>query len=144
MKSPLASNSELDLQFSPIFIPSHLRSTVYDESCYPGSIRKQNRANCQRYAYDFLDFHGRKVPEFRSSELWSDTISTTQVNVFEPLDLLLFNHSSDAWGAHVGAYLGHNLVLHLSKSNNLPKIETLSSLLQYPSYIHLIGGKRCK
>ena len=144
MEPQLVPNTELDLKFSPVVIPTHLKSTVYDESCYPGSARKLNRANCQRYAYDFLDFYGRKVPDFRSSELWSDTLSTTKVDIFEPFDLLLFNQTPDSWGAHVGVFLGHNWILHLSRSNNLPKIETLSCLLKRPSYIHLIGGKRCK
>jgi len=69
---------------------------------------------------------------------------TTMVTNLEPLDLVLLNDNTNAWGAHVGVYIGKNQILHLSKANGLPAIKELQYLLQNPKYNYFIGAKRCR
>ena len=132
-----------DLSRSPIPIAPQFRGVryVYDRS--PGTATGLlDGANCQLYAYEFLRFRGFHIPDFRSSTLWDDTKFTAIAQTIERFDIILLNKSPDAYGAHVGVALGEGLVLHLSKHNALPAIETLDAMMKRPNYRHLIGAKR--
>ena len=140
-------DAERPLQFSksPIEIPEHFHRVRYDGKCYPGALGVRGLtvgANCQHYAYEFVRAFGYTIPNLRSSGLWVDTAHTVTVEQPEPFDLVLLNGKPDAWGAHVGVYLGKCLVLHLSKKIGVPSIESLESLMQRPKYRCLIGFKR--
>lgn len=101
-------------------------------------------ANCQVFAYNLLRHFGKNPPSLRSSELWEDIEFTEVVESFEPLDIMLYNETADAYGAHVGVYVGEGTVFHLSKENGTPKYEKHTDLLQQPKYQFFIGAKRVK
>jgi lipoprotein Spr len=118
----------------------------YRADCYPGSSKitaLADGANCQYFAYELIRYYGCIIPDFRSSDLWEDTKHTTKVTTLEPLDLVLMHRNQCAWGAHVGVYVGNNLVVHLSKAIKNPMVEDLQDLLLKPKYSHFIGAKRC-
>jgi cell wall-associated NlpC family hydrolase len=135
-----------DLVISPIPIPVQFRAVRYDGSRHPGvEGGLELGANCQKFAYEFTRHYGCVIPDFRSSELWADTASTRAVETFaalKPLDLLLFHEKPDAWGAHVGVYLGQDLVLHLSKQVGRPAIWHFTQFASRPGYAFYIGAKR--
>ncbi len=62
----------------------------------------------------------------------------------QPLDLVLWNNTPESYGAHVGIYVGDNQVLHLSRANSFPKVESLQAIATLPEYKVLLGGKRLK
>lgn len=99
-------------------------------------------ANCQVFAYALLKHFGLSVPNFRSSELWDDVTWTRSTTLFCPLDLMLYNQNSDAFGAHVGVFVGEGEVFHLSLGNGTPKFELHSDLLKQDKYRCFIGAKR--
>jgi lipoprotein Spr len=75
--------------------------------------------------------------------LWDDTRETVRVTgPFEPLDLLLFNPTTDSYGAHVGVYLGEGRVIHLAKRVGVPVIWPLDRFACERGYETLIGAKR--
>jgi murein DD-endopeptidase / murein LD-carboxypeptidase len=106
----------------------------------PGAL--EDGANCQRFAYELLRANGRAIGDLRSSDLWADTRDTMCVTDLEPLDLLLFNRTPDAWGAHVALYLGDERAVHLSKQVGRPVIWTLEQFTAEPRYRCFIGAKR--
>jgi cell wall-associated NlpC family hydrolase len=55
---------------------------------------------------------------------------------------LLFNPTPDAYGAHVGVYLGEGRVLHLAKRIGKPAVWPLDRFAREPGYETLIGAKR--
>src|SRR5277367_4934850 len=133
-----------DLSRSPITIPPQFWNIAYNYDCSPGAtVGLAKGANCQQYAYEFLRYCGFHIPDFRSSDLWEDTEFTAIADPIEPLDIVMLHKEADAWGAHVGVALGQNVVLHLSKKNSRPDIETLDALMSRHEYRHLIGVKRC-
>jgi N-dimethylarginine dimethylaminohydrolase len=78
-------------------VPPHFFQVRYVSSNYPGTAKGLNKgANCQHFAYELLRHFGVTVPDFRSSELWADTVYTERVLEFELLDLLLWNKTPDA------------------------------------------------
>ncbi|HEU0030458.1 MAG TPA: NlpC/P60 family protein [Kofleriaceae bacterium] len=101
-------------------------------------------ANCQVFAYALLRHHGLVLPPFRSSELWDDDTYTARVTEFEPLDLMLYHDVPEAFGAHVGVYLGDGAVIHLSKQNGRPVIQPHASFAALPKYAYFIGAKRVR
>ncbi len=101
-------------------------------------------ANCQHFAYELLRHFGLTLPDFRSSELWKDTTYTKEVLEFKPLDLLLWNKTQEAWGAHVGVYLGDNKIIHLSKTVGATSIWSLEESQKHERCTHFIGAKRVK
>jgi hypothetical protein len=109
----------------------------------PGADHDLTRgANCQRFAYAFLAEHGVAVPPLRSAELWADGVVSRRATVFEPLDLLLFNRTADAYGAHVAVYLGEGEALHLGKAAGLPEVWSMARFQADPRYRCFIGAKR--
>lgn len=99
-------------------------------------------ANCQNFAYELLRHFGRQVPYFRSSNLWDDTEYTIVVSEYQPLDLLLFNRTPNAWGAHVAVYVGHDRAIHLSRRVGFAAVWPLGQFAAHPEYRVLLGGKR--
>jgi lipoprotein Spr len=98
--------------------------------------------NCQNFAYEILRHFGRSIPNFRSSNLWEDTEHTTVVSEHQPLDLLLFNRTEKAWGAHVALCVSEGEAIHLSKKLSAPVVWPLSQFAEQPEYRVLIGAKR--
>jgi hypothetical protein len=138
----------VDFAASPIPIPERFRAVRYDGSRYPGTGGGlEAGANCQKFAYEFIRHYGRVIADFRSSELWEDTAYTQAASGLppdglEPLDLVLFHRTPDAWGAHVGVYLSQGLVLHLSKQAGRPVVWRFADFASRPGYACYIGAKR--
>lgn len=128
-------------------IPTSFLTVKYNGEAYPGSkvvIGFKNGANCQHFIYEIYRFNGLEIPEFRSSEMWEDTEYTVKVTKLQPLDILLFNPTENAWGAHFGMYLGNEKVIHLSKAIGYPVIWDLKKFAKLKKYKILIGAKRLK
>jgi cell wall-associated NlpC family hydrolase len=128
-------------------IPPRFFDTTYDGTRYPGArgvSGLEDGANCQQFAYELLRHFGRKISDFRSSELWSDTTDTERVENLEPLDLLLFNNTDEAYGAHVAVYLGDGFAIHLAKSVGKPAIWPVAAFQEKPEYSVFIGAKRAR
>lgn len=99
-------------------------------------------ANCQNFAYELLRHFGVPVPYLRSSNLWEDTQHTIAVLKYQPLDLLLFNPTHNAWGAHVAVYVGNDRAIHLSRRVGLAAVWPLAQFMEHPEYRVLLGAKR--
>jgi cell wall-associated NlpC family hydrolase len=128
-----------------IEVPSHFLTVSYDGNCYPGAPGVSGLAqgaNCQQFAYELLRHFGKQIPDFRSSDLWEDVNFTREVTNFEPLDLLLYNATPRAWGAHVAVYLGDGHIIHLSNELVRPVIWTHEQFISTPRYCCFIGAKR--
>jgi lipoprotein Spr len=138
-------DARLDLSRSPVKIPEAFYHVRYDHERYPGAPGVRGiagGANCQQYAFEFLRAFGFAIPDFRSSDLWADTIHSVVSEQPRVFDLVLVNDKPDPWGAHVGVYLASGLILHLSKKFGVPAIEPLEVMIQRPQYRYLIGFKR--
>lgn len=99
-------------------------------------------ANCQRYAYAVLALFGREVRPHRSSELWADRdLVHVPSDEAEDLDLVLFNDSDGAWGAHVAVVLGDRL-LHLCAEVGRPAFWTCEDFAARPRYSRIVGVVR--
>jgi lipoprotein Spr len=98
--------------------------------------------NCQNFAYEILRHFGRTIPNFRSSNLWEDTDHTVVVSDYQPLDLLLFNRTQMAWGAHVALCVGEGDAIHLSKKFSAPVVWPIERFTEQVEYRVLIGAKR--
>lgn len=79
-------------------------------------------------------------PLLRSSELWDDTQYTQKVNDYEFLDLMLYNHTDESYGAHVGVYINNGQALHLSKEIGYFAIQSHEKMLK--KYFYFISAKR--
>jgi hypothetical protein len=129
----------------PITIPPRFFCVRYRGARYPAAAGARGLgagANCQRFAYEFLRHFGRAIPDFRSSELWRDTRFTRRVAKLRPLDLLLFNRTRRAWGAHVAVYLGRRMAIHLCKEVGRPAIWSLDEFAASERYRTFVGAKR--
>ena len=89
-----------------------------------------------------LQHFGIAIPPFRSSELWADEELTRRVSDYRPHDLLLFNRTEDAWGAHVAVFVGDGKAIHLCASEGRPVIWRLEEFAMRAEYAVLLGGKR--
>ena len=130
-----------------IEVPSHFLAVSYNGDCYPGAAGVcgiAQGANCQQFAYELLRYFGKRIPNFRSSDLWEDVDFTLAVLSFEPLDLLLYNSTPRSWGAHVAVYLGEGRIIHLSKVLVRPVIWTHEQFLGTSRYRYFIGAKRIR
>ncbi|OAH12470.1 NlpC/P60 family protein [Streptomyces jeddahensis] len=129
-------------------LPASFWSVPYVGSRFPGSSAVARRpglaagANCQLFAYEVLRHFGLAPPDLRSSDLWSDTQATIRVAEAQPLDLLLFNATDDAYGAHVGVWAGGGQVLHLCAETGRPAVWTMTEFAERERYHVLIGIKR--
>ena len=138
----LAGSAEL--RNSPIPIPNHLWDVRYNSDHFPGAPNVRGvdgGANCQQYAYTVLRHFGFVVPDFRSSDLWEDLLHTRTAPNPTPFDLVLVHNRPESYGAHVGVYVGHDLVLHLSRQIDAPAIETLSEIQSREQHRYLVGFK---
>ena len=129
-----------------LLLPLHFWSVRYNGLLYPGAPGDrglESGANCQRFAYEVLRHFGLNPPDFRSSELWDDTTFTEDVSTsYLPLDLLLWNRTSTAYGAHIGVYLGDGKAVHLSRRVSVPAAWPLAEFERYSDYRVFIGAKR--
>ncbi|MEV5982185.1 hydrolase [Streptomyces sp. NPDC052114] len=129
-------------------LPDRFWNVRYAGSRFPGAGAVADRpglaagANCQLYAYEVLRHFGLAPVSLRSSDLWDDTESTVRVPAPEPLDLLLFHASDDAYGAHVGVWVGDDAVLHLCAEVGRPVVWGLSDFTARERYRVLVGIKR--
>lgn len=128
-----------------ITISSRFWAVRYDGARIPdGENGLDDGASCQRFAYALLAEAGRRVPPFRSSELWADERFTARSTLLESFDLLLFNASAESWGAHVAVFVGDDHAVHLSKSEKRPAVWPVSRFLALERYAVLIGAKRVR
>ncbi|ELA9461226.1 hydrolase [Vibrio alginolyticus] len=128
-------------------IPDRFKNVRYVSSRIPGCKDDSDLtlgANCQVFAYNLLRDFGLNPPNYRSSELWDDSEFSEVVIEFKPLDIMMYNDSTDSYGAHVGVYVGNGLVYHLSLSNGVPMFERHLDLLQQSKYQFFMGAKRIK
>ncbi len=126
-------------------IPSSFFDVKYNGKRIPGVGNAADLnlgANCQLYVYQLLRYFGISIPDFRSSELWADQEYTQVVTELEPFDIVMYHNNIQAYGAHVGLYIGSGEVLHLSLENGSPRVERHSDLVQQPKYRYFIGAKR--
>ena len=126
-------------------IPSQFQKTHYNAHILPKEGKPLDLsvgANCQVYAYAVLTHFGKHPPLLRSSQLWTDQCQTIPVTILQPLDLMLYNKTAAAYGAHVGVHIGNDQVLYLSLDLGLPTIQTHQRLLSQKKYAHFIGAKR--
>ncbi|MEU7967499.1 hydrolase [Streptomyces sp. NPDC049097] len=129
-------------------LPSAFWSVPHVGSRYPGSPAVSARpgltagANCQLFAYEVLRHFGLTPPALRSSDLWTDTRDTVRVLAARPLDLMLFNATDDAYGAHVGVRVEKGLVLHLCAEVGRPAVWEPAEFAARERYRVLVGVKR--
>jgi hypothetical protein len=125
-------------------LPDWYWDVPYDGSCAPGVTDLadlRHGANCQVWAYGVLAWFGLEVPMLRSDELWNDVSATRRVDIPEPLDLVLYNHVDDPFGAHVGLWTGAG-VAHLCREVGRPVVWSESEIMSRPRYATRIGIKR--
>lgn len=126
-------------------IPQRFWDVAYNGRHFPGARGTnglEGGVNCQQFAFELLRHYGLMVPNFRSSTLWNDEKFTERVNALRPLDLLLFNKTADAHGAHIAVYIGDDRAIHLCKALGRPAIWTRGEFLAVPRYAVFIGAKR--
>jgi len=134
-----------EARLDQVVIPESFWSVRYNGRRIPGHDADLSRgANCQLFAYQVLARNGLKLPAFRSSDLWTDAAHTEPVTGLEPLDLLLFNRTHEAYGAHVAVYLCEDRALHLARLAGLPEIWPLARFAAEPRYRCFIGAKRVR
>lgn len=128
-----------------IAVPARFFRIRYNGRCYPGGPGVHGvagGANCQHFAYELLRYFSLEPKNFRSSELWMDSRYSRRVIRRRPLDLLLFNRTPHARGAHIAVYLGDGCAVHLSRQVGRPIIWKLGEFVHYPQYRFYIGAKR--
>ena len=122
-------------------IPAAFWTVPYDGARF-GTPEFGEGANCQAFAYALLRRFGLAISDFRSSDLWNDTVETETVSELAPLDLLLFNGTADPYGAHIGVYLGEGRVIHLSRRVGKPTVWPFERFASEAGYEVFIGAKR--
>jgi hypothetical protein len=136
----------LEFSRSPLPIPARFHHVRYNGARYPGAEEVaglDGGANCQQFAYELIRHFGFAPPTYRSSELWVDETHTrVVVGELAACDLLLFNRTVAAWGAHVAVYLGGQLAIHLSQRAGVPVIWKIGDFASRPEYACFIGAKR--
>lgn len=133
-------------------VPEPFMEVRYNGARYPGAHYSRSvsgadtdlcaGANCQLFAYALLRHFGLVVPPLRSSELWADTNHTEHVRDLEALDLLFWNRTRKAWGAHIGVYLGAGQAVHLDRDVGVPVVWPLSEFGRHPKYRVSLSAKR--
>jgi cell wall-associated NlpC family hydrolase len=148
MSHSLREPENLDFSLSPLPIPARFRHVRYNGARHPGAegvVGLDGGANCQQFAYELIRHFGFAPPDYRSSELWEDETHTRAVvGELAPCDLLLFNRTSAAWGAHVAVFLGNKLAIHLSQRAGVPVIWKVEDFTLRPEYACFIGAKRVR
>jgi hypothetical protein len=133
---------------SPLVIPERFHHVRYNAARYPGAegvVGLDGGANCQLFAYELIRHFGFAPPDHRSRELWDDVTHSEVVgNELAPCDLLLFNRTPAAWGAHVAVHLGNNLAIHLAQREGVPAIWKIAEFRLRREYACFIGAKRVR
>jgi hypothetical protein len=139
------SITELGSRVPPEGWPNWVVTVPYVGSAHPQSENNAPisvGANCQRFAYAVLGLFGRNLPPHRSSELWEDsTFDHVTRSHIRDLDLVLFNSTADAWGAHVAVALGGRL-LHLCAEAGRPALWQWTDFAARKRYATLVGAVR--
>lgn len=124
-------------------LPLSFFDVAYNSQMYPGVAKGLGEgANCQQFAYEVLRYNGFMIGDFRSDELMQDVEFTELVHIPRPMDLGLFNSSHEAYGAHVGVFVSHDKVLHLSKQVSYPTVWSLEDIQGDEKYRICVGIKR--
>ena len=125
--------------------PEWVFTTPYRASAHPQATPVTHiaeGANCQRFAYEVLALFGAAVPPHRSSELWGDEqLDHVALSDVQDLDLVLFNRTDEARGAHVAVALADGF-LHLSAEVAKPTVWQLSDFAARERYAVTIGAVR--
>jgi hypothetical protein len=108
----------------------------------PGIAGIREGANCQLYAYAVLAHFGLHVAPLRSSDLWDDARLHTVADGERPLDIVFYNRSRDAFGAHIGVVVGADAVLHLCAEIGHPVVWPQQAFAQRPAYAVRLGARR--
>ena len=137
---------DLDLRLRPPGgWPGWVSHTPYRSQAHPQAADLgplESGANCQRYAYAVLALFDRFVPPHRSSELWEDPAFVhPEPTGAEDLDLVLFNDSEMAWGAHVAVVVGE-VLLHLCAEERRPALWSWGEFSSRSRYTHIVGVVR--
>ena len=129
-----------------IAIPQEFLNIQYNPKQTPESQLSifKHGANCQLFAYSLLKHFGYSIPPLRSSDLWEDQEFTKNVDELKPFDLMLYHSKPEAWGAHVGLYIGNDTVLHLSQGIGTPEKRHHNDFKLSEKYKCFIGAKRLK
>ncbi len=125
-------------------LPEWFWDVPYVGDRFPGAVPRgqvEMGANCQLWAYEVLAQFGHTVDDLRSDDLWYDQTCTIHVDDAAPLDLVLFNHTHDPYGAHVGIWTG-DAVAHLCKEVGTPTVWPLDEFDRRARYRVLVGFKR--
>ncbi len=129
-----------------IEVPSWFLNITYNPRIIPSERTRdllQTGANCQVFAYELLRYNGLYVPNFRSSELWDDTVYSKQIHTdFQPLDILFFNKTADPFGAHLGVYVANDKILHNTQKAGKPVVWLFEEFFKIAEYRVFIGAKR--
>jgi len=125
-------------------IPPRFFEVEYNGAHFPRASHcgLKGGANCQVFVYEILNYFAIELPAFRSSELWEDETYTKYVEDLKPLDILLWNKTKTAWGAHLGLYVGEGKAIHLSKQIGKPVIWPLEEFEKHERYAIFLGAKR--
>lgn len=131
-----------------VTIPDNFFKIPYSSKQYPGkkgTINILKGVNCQLFVYELLRLNGFDISfAFRSSDLWKDVQYTEKVDALKPFDIVFFNKSFNPFGAHLGVFIGKNMVIHLSKVIGHPVIWNMDNFKKYDNYKFFLGAKRLK
>lgn len=141
-----------------VVIPSEFFNIKYSGARIPGVDNQSDLslgANCQVFSYALLAINGVTVPNFRSSDLWEDqqfSITTHKGSVnqlisfdsLQALDIMLYNSSDKAFGAHMAVYIGNGKIVHLSLANQYAEIIDHNTMVTRDKYRYFVGAKRIK
>lgn len=125
--------------------PENIGKIPYEYSAGPAASDPPSwldGSNCQRFAYGVLSLFGIVCPALPSSDLWEEREVTRVTLSPEPLDLILFNSTTDSYGAHVGVWMTNTEILHLCQEVGKPASWSLVDFARRPRYAYMIGCKR--
>ncbi len=125
--------------------PDWIFTAHYDGAAHPLAVSlnpPSEGANCQLFAYATVRLFGLTVPPHRSSELWEDgRFAHIGAGDVRRLDLVLFNRSSDAWGAHIAVVVAGGF-LHLCAEVGRPTVWQWSDFAERDRYRAVVGAIR--
>lgn len=125
--------------------PDWVFTAPYDGSAHPQAMSLKSPsegANCQLFAYATIRLFGLTLPPHRSSDLWEDgRFAHIDADDVHRLDLVLFNKSLDAWGAHVAVVVAGGF-LHLCAEVGHPAVWQWSDFYKRDRYRVVVGAIR--